>query len=357
MALTATALDLTVEGVPFLDDVSFQLERGRLYTVLGRTGAGKTTLLRVVAGLQPLDGGTLTMDGQDLAERPVWKRDTAMVYQQFINYPHLTVRDNVAFPLRRAGLPKTEVTQRTGEYLEKVGLSGFADRKPGQLSGGQQQRVALARALARKSSVLLLDEPLVNLDYKLREQLREEVKELFSDQGSAVVIYTTTEPAEAVMLGDWLLVMDEGRVIQQGTPQEVFDSPLTTAVTQIINDPPMNIIAGELRGGQVRLPGGQALGAATHLADLPDGAYQFGVRATDLRPGAGASLAGRMSYVEVSGSETLVHVDTPAAPLIVQIDGIHAFQTGDSMSLEVDTSQVFVFDLAGLRLRSPDRQG
>lgn len=352
MNLSATDLCLAVDGVDHLKNVTTTFLPGRLHTVIGRTMAGKTTLLRVLAGLQGVDSGSLTREGADFLKTPVWRRDTAMVYQQFINYPHLNVFDNVAFPLRRAGLPKGEVRQRVRESLASVGLAGFEQRKPSQLSGGQQQRVAVARALARGTGILLLDEPLANLDYKLREQLRDEFRTLFSDQGDTVVIYTTTEPAEAMMLGDVVLVMHEGQIIQTGPPQEVFERPATTTVASIINDPPMNIFAGRIAGGQVTVAGFQATHMSAHLADLPDGAYQFGLRATDVSL-ASAGVEGEVTFVEISGSETFVHVAVGETPFVVQIEGIHDVALGDLVKMRLRPERLFAFDQKGTLVRPP----
>ncbi|WP_409473973.1 extracellular solute-binding protein [Streptomyces sp. HC307] len=219
-------------------------------------------------------------------------------------------------------------------------------------SGGQQQRVAMARALARATGILLLDEPLANLDYKLREQLRDEFKTLFSDRGDTIVIYTTTEPAEAMMLGDVVLVMHEGRILQTGTPQEVFERPATTTVASIIDDPPMNIFAGRIEGGQVTVAGFQATHASAHLADLPDGAYQFGLRATDVGLAAGG-VEGEVTFVEISGSETFVHVVVGESPFVVQIEGIHDVALGDLVKLRLRPDRLFAFDEQGTLVRTP----
>ena len=352
MTLQATNLCLSVDGVDLLKDVTATFQPGRLYTVIGRTLAGKTTLLRVLAGLQGVDAGSLTRDGADFLTTPVWRRDTAMVYQQFINYPHLNVFANVAFPLKRAGLSREEVRQRTEANLARVGLADFHQRKPSQLSGGQQQRVALARALARGAGILLLDEPFVNLDYKLREQLREEFKGLFSDQGDAVVIYATTEPAEAMMLGDVVLVMHEGRVIQIGAPHEVFDRPATTTVARVINDPPMNIFLGQISGAQITVADLQATHVPEHLADLPAGSYQFGLRATDVSLSR-TGIKGEVTFVEISGSETFVHVSVGEAPFVVQIEGIHDVALGDPVTMRLRPERLFAFDQDGALVRSP----
>ena len=353
MSLAADGLSLSVDGVDHLRDVTATFEPGRLHTVIGRTLSGKTTLLRVLAGLQRVDSGSLRRNDADFLQVPVWKRDTAMVYQQFINYPHLNVLDNVSFPLRRAGLPKGEVSRRAEESLGRVGLSEFHHRKPSQLSGGQQQRVALARALARGAGVLLLDEPFVNLDYKLREQLREEFKVLFSDQGDSVVIYTTTEPAEAMMLGDVVLVMHEGQIIQTGKPHEVYDRPATTTVARIINDPPMNIFDGAISEGRILVAGLQYAVVPDHLAYLPDGKYQFGLRATDVALSS-KGVESEVTFVEISGSETFVHAAAGQAAFVVLVEGIHDVNLGEHVQLQVRPERIFAFNQSGELLRSPE---
>jgi len=344
MALIAEHLELELDHVRYLDDVSFTLERGRLHTLIGRTLAGKTTILRTIAGLQRIDQGTLELDGQSFLARPVWERDVAMVYEQFINYPHLSVLDNVAFPLRRRGLSVDVARQRARAVLERVSLTGFETRRPSQLSGGQQQRVALARALARGADILLLDEPLANLDYKLREQMREELQGLFSDQGGSIVLYTTTEPAEAMMLGDVVIVMHEGRLLQVGPPDEVFDRPATTSVAGIVNDPPMNIVDAAIEDGVIRLRGGRSLRLPTHMRGLPPGEYRFGLRANELGLGSTDDPVGKVTFSEVSGSETSIHLDTGFGPLVIQIEGVHRFALDSAVPVAIDQERLFAFD-------------
>ena len=200
MDLIAKGLTYKPEDEFHLNDVSFGMQKGELYTILGRTLSGKTTLLKTIAGLITPEGGRMMFDDQDLGQVPVWERNIAMVYQQFINYPHLTVFDNVAFPLRQRKMDESLIKGRVMDSLESVGLTGFETRKIQALSGGQQQRVALARSLAKQAGILLLDEPLVNLDYKLREQLREEFRNIFSDQVSSnsILICSGTDPLEAM---------------------------------------------------------------------------------------------------------------------------------------------------------------
>ncbi|GAA4173584.1 ABC transporter ATP-binding protein [Shinella granuli] len=347
MSLVLNSVSLSRGGEIHLDDVSLRFDRGGLTTVLGRTLSGKTTLLRAIAGLQETDRGTLTRDGEPFGTLPAWKRDVAMVYQQFINYPHLSVFENVAFPLRKRKVAESEVGHRVRSVLDVVGLAAFGERKPSQLSGGQQQRVALARALVRKAGVLLLDEPLVNLDYKLREQLREEFRGLLASQADATVIYNTTEPAEAMMLGDRLVVMHEGRVLQAGVPTAVFDRPASALVARIVTDPPMTIVAGTLDGGRVLFEGGLALDAPGLLAAMPPGRYRFGIRANEIEPVDGGGIAGRVTFGEVSGSETFLHVETMLGEAVVQLEGVHRVEPGRQIGLSFAPERLFVFAAQG----------
>jgi glycerol transport system ATP-binding protein len=355
MALIGHNLSVAVDGVPYLDDVSFAFEPGRIYVVMGRTGSGKTSLMRAISGLLPLDSGELEFAGDTITHVPIWKRDCAMVYQQFINYPNKTVRQNVEFPLRKAGLEGAELNARVDSYLKKVGLLDLASRKPSQLSGGQQQRVALARSLARQSRILMLDEPLMNLDFKLREQLREEFLELFSGETSAVTIYATTEITEAMMLGYDIIVMHEGRILQTGRPDQVFEKPNNKQVAQIVNDPPMSIISATIKGSHLVLDSGTKLHLPAHLKSLGEGKYEFGLRAIDILPaseGPGTE-SGTVGFVEVSGSETVLYVHTQAGEVVVQVEGIHDFHSGQKLAVELRTDRMFAFDSSGELLTSP----
>ena len=355
MSLVLNSLSLSRDGEVHLDKVTATFDRGSLTTVLGRTLAGKTTLLRVIAGLQDADTGTLERDGKAFGTLPAWQRDVAMVYQQFINYPHLTVFENVAFPLRKRKIAEPQIAHRVKAVLEMVGLGGFQQRKPSQLSGGQQQRVALARALVRKADVLLLDEPLVNLDYKLREQLREEFRGLLVTQSEATVIYNTTEPAEAMMLGDRLVVMHEGRILQSGAPDEVFARPASAIVARIVTDPPMTIVPGRLDNGLIHFEGGVALSAPERLRGLAPGRYRFGIRADEIAPVEEGGIAGRVTFGEVSGSETFLHVETALGEAVMQLEGVHQVATGRQIGLSLASERLFVFaaDGEGALLHAP----
>lgn len=353
MTLRITDVSLAVKNEVYLDHVTLELHPGRIYTVIGRTLAGKSSLLRVLAGLDRPDSGLISLDDEDLATIPVWKRDTAMVYQQFINYPHMTVAQNVAFPLRRARLEPQELESRVEEAIAKVGLSGFESRRPSQLSGGQQQRVALARALARRSRLLLLDEPLVNLDLKLREQLRDEFRDLFSGVGDTIVVYTTTEPPEAFSLGDEVIAMHDGRVVQVGTPGQVFERPQTMDVATVVNHPPMNVVPGVVSGDHILLSDTVKLAIPPHLRGLQEGEYKFGIRANDLVVDASGAIDGNVVFVEITGSETDAYIESGSLVFAARIDGIHNVRLHDAVRLAPQVDRLFVFDPSGGLLVAP----
>jgi glycerol transport system ATP-binding protein len=224
MNLVAENLSYKPDEQFHLNEVSFNFKKGNIYTILGRTLSGKTTLLKTIAGLLTPDSGEMQFEDRDFLKVPVWERNIAMVYQQFINYPHLNVFENVAFPLKQRKVDNQEINDVVLKSLKSVGLEGYENRKIQELSGGQQQRVSLARSLVKNAKILLLDEPLVNLDYKLREQLREEFKNIFSQGLSeeSIVIFSTTDPREAMELNGEVIVLDEGKVLQVGTCKRNF---------------------------------------------------------------------------------------------------------------------------------------
>jgi len=276
---------------------------------------------------------------------------------------------NVAFPLRRAGVPRAEAHQRAREVLGKVGLAEFEKRRPAALSGGQQQRVALARALVKRAEILLLDEPLVNLDYKLREQLREEFQNIFEGQDDAIVVYTTTDPAEAIQLGHEMIVMDEGGVIQQGGPLAVFNAPATIRCAEIINDPPMNIINGSIDKGDIQLQGGVRLQVPAHMAALPQGPYRFGLRAADLHLGRmvgsqvelseisdlhlGRMIGSQVELSEISGSQTILHLKGDIGAFILYQDGVYQHAIGDTVQVDLNSDRIYSFSVDGDLIAGP----
>jgi glycerol transport system ATP-binding protein len=323
--------------------------------LLGATQAGKTTLMRVMAGLDAPFKGRVTVDGQDVTKVPVRRRNVAMVYQRFINYPSLTVAENIASPLRLRR--ESGIAERVRELAGRLHIESFLERLPSELSGGQQQRVALARALAKNAPLMLLDEPLVNLDYKLREQLRDELSQLFSSCQSTVV-YATTEPTEALLLGGHTAVLDAGELLQYGPTAEVFHRPRSIRVARAFSDPPLNLVRGTANAGGLSLPGGVHLPLtlpSEHSIDLT-----LGVRAGALRvrarPGD-VALPGSIELAEISGSDTFAHVQTPIGELVAQLTGVHLFSLGEAVTLYVNPAQTYVFDAADNLLVAPTVAG
>ncbi|GLC97635.1 ABC transporter ATP-binding protein [Cupriavidus sp. TA19] len=336
---------------------------GAVTILLGATQAGKTSLMRVMAGLDRPSAGRVLVDGHDVTGVPVRERNVSMVYQQFINYPSLKVFDNIASPLRlrprlrRKGAGGGDIAARVRELAARLHIDHLLDRYPSELSGGQQQRVALARALAKEAPLMLLDEPLVNLDYKLREELREELSQLFA-HGDATVVYATTEPGEALLLGGNTAVLDAGELLQYGPTAYVFHYPDSLRVARAFNDPPMNLVAGTLSGGWVTLAGD--ISVPVPGAGGGDGPVTVGVRASALRlagePGA-VAVPGRVALAELSGSDTFVHADTPVGNLVAQFAGVLDLRLGEPVSLHLLPDQIYLFDAAGRRIHAPRRPG
>ena len=248
-------------------------------------------------------------------------------------------------------MPRAEAHQRAREVLGKVGLADFEKRRPAALSGGQQQRVALARALVKRAEILLLDEPLVNLDYKLREQLREDFQNIFEGQDDAIVVYTTTEPAEAIQLGHEMIIMDEGGVIQQGEPLAVFNAPATIRCAEIINDPPMNIFNGTIEKGDIQLQGGVRLPVPAHMAHLPQGPYRFGLRAADLH--LGRMIGSQVELSEISGSQTILHLRGDIGAFILYEDGVYQHAIGDTVQVDLNSDRIYSFSVDGDLIAGP----
>jgi glycerol transport system ATP-binding protein len=346
MQLTLAQIEHRVGPATHLYPLSLALQPNTVSVLLGATQAGKTTLMRLMAGLDVPTHGTVSVDGRDVTRVPVRQRNVAMVYQQFINYPSMTVFDNIASPLKlRGAMDKAAITQRVQALADKLHIDPFLKRLPAELSGGQQQRVALARALAKDAPLMLLDEPLVNLDYKLREELRDELSALFA-AGSSTVVYATTEPTEALLLGGWTAVMDGGELLQYGPTAEVFHRPASIRVARAFSDPPMNLLErGALRLGLL-------------LPNAPPEAT-IGLRASALRvqqrPGD-LSLPGTVELAEISGSDTFVHVATSAGELVAQLSGVHFFDLGARVTLYLDPAQVYVFGADGGLLQAPARK-
>jgi glycerol transport system ATP-binding protein len=346
-----------VEGVATIRNVSLNLERGALSVLLGPTLSGKTSIMRLLAGLDKPTEGRVLVDGKDVTGFDVRKRSVAMVYQQFINYPSLTVYENIASPLRVQGKPKAEIETRVHDAAKLLKLEPYLNRTPLQLSGGQQQRTAIARALVKGADLVLLDEPLANLDYKLREELRTELPRIFEASG-AIFVYATTEPSEALLLGGRTICMWEGEILQVGETPKVYRHPETLRVAQVFSDPPLNIVGIEKHNGTVRYEAGMQAPANGLYAGLPDGAYRVGFRAHQLELANGQAdrhaFSAEVAVTEITGSESFVHIKRAQTDWVAVLEGVHEFLPGDKIDVALDTSNLFVFDTGGRLVAAPN---
>lgn len=346
MSLTLEQVSGVVGGQTHIYPTDLTLTAGSLNVLLGPTLSGKTSLMRLMAGLDKPSAGRILWNGEDVTDQPVQKRNIAMVYQQFINYPAMTVYDNIASPLKIRGLDKATIDRRVMEAAELMKLGPMLKRRPMELSGGQQQRCALARALVKDADLVLLDEPLANLDYKLREELREELPRIFTASG-AVFVYATTEPTEALLLGGNTAAMWEGKVTQFGETLDVYRRPNDIITARVFSEPPMNFLSITKSGQQFSFGDGQSNAASGALADLADGRYTMGFRANHLRltrPNAEAvSIKVTVNVVEITGSESFVHLQHADDRWVALVHGIQQPASGTELEVYVDPADVYVF--------------
>lgn len=353
MALTLNNLSLVVKGDLYLDDLNVSFDRGSFNVLLGRTLAGKTSLLRVIAGLDRPTTGRLLMDGEDVTGVPVQQRRISMVYQQFINYPNLSVFENIASPLRIAGA--RNIKSKVEEVAALLHIEEFLPRFPLQLSGGQQQRTAMARALVKNSDLILFDEPLVNLDYKLREELRTELRELFK-QRNTIAIYASSDPAEALALGGMTTVLHKGRIIQSGPVNEVYSQPQGIEAAELFSEPPINVLNGTLNQKMVTLRNGCRF-KFEQAGQMHSGEYFFGLRPHHLKTVADSDdlveLELKVDVAEISGSETYLHLSDGPMILVAHLGGVHNFHTDTPLRMYFSPSQLYVFDRQGKTVQLP----
>ncbi|WP_168013609.1 ABC transporter ATP-binding protein [Halomonas salinarum] len=360
MSLILENIDHVVNGATHIDGVNMELAPGSFNVLLGRTLAGKTTLMRLMAGLEVPTRGCVMMDGRDVTGVSVRRRNVSMVYQQFINYPALSVFENIASPLRLAKVAGTDIDRRVRETAEMLRIDHLLDRFPLELSGGQQQRTAMGRALVKEADVILFDEPLVNLDYKLREELRDELRALFSER-NCIAVYATTEPGEALALGGNTAVLHEGRLLQYGPTEEVYHRPQGILAAEMFSEPPINIVGGQITDSEVHLDGGIQFPLNDDLRPLGAGDYRFGIRASHiaLSPQASDDLAleMRVDLAELSGSETFLHVHNERFEMTVLLEGVHEFDPDAAVTLYVPTHKVYAFDQQGGVVHIPAHLG
>ncbi|QDY68486.1 ABC transporter ATP-binding protein [Qingshengfaniella alkalisoli] len=350
MSLELRNVSKIVQGRTHIHPTSLTLREGTLNILLGPTLSGKTSLMRLMAGLDVPTEGQLFWNGDDVTGQRVQERKVAMVYQQFINYPTMTVYENIASPMRLMGKSRREIDAAVRHTADLLKLSPMLGRKPLELSGGQQQRCALARALVKDAGLVLLDEPLANLDYKLREELREEIPKIFEASGS-IFVYATTEPEEALLLGGQTATLWEGRVTQFGPTPDVYRSPVDETTARVFSDPPMNFTDIQKRGDCILFENGQGYAASASLSDLPEGDYRAGFRPNHLtlqrETGDDLSFDGKVTASEITGSETFIHLSHGADAWVGLVPGVIDAQANSTMSVYLDPKFVYVFDRNG----------
>ena len=325
--------------------------------LVGPSGCGKSTTLRMIAGLEEVSGGNVEIGGRVVNDLPPRSRNISMVFQSYALYPHMTVRENMGFSLKIAGRPQDEIGRRVAEASAILDLDHLLERRPSQLSGGQRQRVAMGRAIVRDPDVFLFDEPLSNLDAKLRTQMRTEIKKLHAKVNSTV-IYVTHDQVEAMTLSDRIVIMRDGHIEQVGTPEEVFKRPATRFVAGFIGSPPMNLVEGEVAGGKVNFGRGETLPLPRQFRDKVSAGHKivFGIRPDDIYPAGHGLHSGdaqdvheielSVSITEPLGNETLVFAEFTGRDWVSRMLNPRPLRPGDRLTMSLDLSQAHLFDAA-----------
>ena len=314
-----------------LEDINLTIEDGQFFVLLGPSGAGKTTTLRCIAGLEKIDSGSILFDNELVTEDQPASRDVSFVFQQFSLYPHYTVYENLAFPLRSPmrKLPEEEIKTKIEDISKMLKISNKLKNKATELSGGEMQRVAIGRALVRKPNIYLMDEPLSSLDAKLRESLRVELKSIQTNL-NATILYVTHDQAEATTLADKIGVLKEGKIVQIGTPEEIYENPNSIYVSQRLGSPKINVLPGS-------------------LFDINENISTFGVRPENILLGSG-KYSGKIISIENLGSETVVAINFEGHELLSSIQGTYKSSINEAINFDINTNKVFKFDKEGNRI-------
>lgn len=336
-------------GVAALQDVSFDIQDGEFFVLLGPTGAGKTTTLRIIAGLEKQDVGTVLFDGEAVDAHSPAERDIAFVFQQYSLYPTMSVYDNLAFPLRSPlrNTPEDEIKRRVTEAAAKLRISHLLERKTAHLSGGEMQRVSIGRAIVRQPRIFLMDEPLSNLDAKLRESLRIELQHIQKTQRSTT-LYVTHDQVEALTLADRIAVLRQGRVVQVGTPQDIYDRPANLFVAQLVGSPRINLLPATAASGVIQLQE-----SPIRLAQAPQAlppALTLGIRPEDIQPHSAGDFTGEIALVEPLGVETILHLRSGQQRLLSMVSGMTTWRIGDNIRFTITRERLHYFDSTGARV-------
>jgi ABC-type sugar transport system ATPase subunit len=330
-----------------LDDVNLTIEPNEFFAFLGPSGSGKTTTLRILAGLEDLNKGKIFFDGTDITNFSPSNRDIAMVFQSYALYPHMTVYENIAFPLKMDKIEKSRIAELVKQSATKVKIEHLLSRKPGQLSGGQQQRVALARAVVRKPKIFLLDEPLSNLDAKLRLETRVELKNLQKSL-NVTTVYVTHDQEEAMTLANRMAVFLEGKIMQVGTPTEIFNNPKTLQVASFIGNPPMNLLDGEIINNQLIIYG-------VKIINFDNKTYKKRKIIVGIRPGeltiSNEGIPAKIYLIEQLGDSTIMNLDINEKIIKLKSSLNKNFKENSEVFVKINTDKIYLFDPdTGLRI-------
>jgi multiple sugar transport system ATP-binding protein len=339
-------------GVTALDDISFDVKDGEFFVLLGPTGAGKTTTLRVIAGLEHQESGSVLFDGEAVDNLTPSDRDIALVFQQYSLYPTMSVYDNLAFPLRSPLRRKSaeEIRKKVEDTAEKLRISHLLKRKTAHLSGGEMQRVSIGRAIVRSPRVFLMDEPLSNLDAKLREALRIELQHLQKTQGSTT-LFVTHDQIEALTMADRIAVLNEGRIIQIGTPEDIYDRPATTFIAQLVGSPRINLYNARREDDTISISDSDVHLPAPR-GSKPPSEFLVGIRPENVNPDPKGNFTGQLVLAEPLGVETILHIQSGQRTLLSLVPGITSYHLGDVMKFNIAFEHIHYFGLNGDRLQS-----
>jgi multiple sugar transport system ATP-binding protein len=339
-------------GVTALDDITFDVKESEFFVMLGPTGAGKTTTLRVIAGLEHQDAGAVLFDGESIDNFTPSDRDVALVFQQYSLYPTMSVFDNLAFPLRSPlrRTSKEEIKKKVEETAEKLRITHLLKRKTAHLSGGEMQRVSIGRAIVRSPRVFLMDEPLSNLDAKLREALRVELQHLQKTQGSTT-LFVTHDQIEALTMADRIAVLNEGKIIQVGTPEDIYDRPASTFVAQLVGSPRINLYPARRENGTISIKDSDVHLPAAGGSKLPAD-FLVGIRPESVKPDPKGKFAGQVVLSEPLGVETILHIQSGKSTLLSLVPGIASYHIGDGMKFDIALEHIHYFGLNGNRIQA-----
>jgi glycerol transport system ATP-binding protein len=344
-----------IGALTHIHETSLKLAPEGFNILLGTTLAGKTTLMQLMAGLDRPTAGEVWFNGKNVTGIPVRKRNVAMVYQQFINYPNLTVFENIASPLRVARWKRAKIDDRVHGIADLLKLTPMLSRRPGELSGGQQQRTALARALVKDADLVLLDEPLANLDFKLREELRDELPKLFANR-RCTVVFATTDPMDALLIGGHSATLHEGRVTQFGPTADVYRRPADLLTARVFSSPPINTAPIVKEGDTIVLSDNVRWPAKHATQQLPAGRYTVGLRAHHISPvlngRSAVPIEGKVLITELTGAESVIHFAHGHLTWMSQSHGVHAMPLGETGTFYIDTDRCMYFGPDGKLIAS-----